>query len=152
MLGDEPELVPLIVDGDDVPWGMRRISSLEDRFVGRHILIPESSRIEIRTRRFPVFVRFEHTLLETFELSLFRHMEITLHDNCPLISEHLLEVVDVIISTIDDFLIEELEYRRYEDILVVRTIPDGDHSFFRSDLMESPEIVVLRFFPYWLLP
>jgi hypothetical protein len=83
--------------------------------------------------------------LEAPSLLVFGDVEIELEDQSVVVSEVAFELVDVVEATVRDFAGDELVDARRENVFVVGTVEDADHSAGRDLGVNAPEEVVAGF-------
>src|SRR5215217_7448887 len=71
-------------------------------------------------------------------------MEEKLENDCAILRQHLLEVVDLFVSLRPHSFRNNLMHSNHEDVLVVRAIEDSHHAFLRHYLVQTPQVIVCQ--------
>ena len=81
--------------------------ALQAFLVGRHILLPELSFLDIRRAEFPVLFRLIDALDESFSLFVLREMEKKLDDACSIGVEVLFQIDDGTVPVMPEHVLVE---------------------------------------------
>jgi hypothetical protein len=137
--------IPLVIGWDDEPRGVLAAGGGEDVVVGVDVVRPELTFLDVGVGELPLFVLVVDAGLEAAGLLFVRDVEIELEDEDVVVGEEAFELVDVVEATLRDFAGDELVNARGQNIFVVGSVEDADHTARGHLCVNAPEEVVAGF-------
>jgi hypothetical protein len=143
-VGDCQIAEPIPVGRDDVPRRLGRRAARQGILVSGDVSVPARPLFEIAEPELPALLRIVEPGLEALALFVAVDVEEELEDRRSFLAEQALEGVDLVVAARPDSLRGDVMDPDDEDVLVVRSIEDGDLALAGRSLVHAPEEVVSR--------